>query len=188
MRKLIFTAVGAAALASASIANAAITVTGSTNVDAPITVVNGATQSTVDWGRNPEPAGNFSGAVDIFNSLSGLYSIIVSTSTPGATITNLSLTGIGVPTGGTPPAGVGTFTTVGSSNSLSLLIPNVAAGNYRIAFSGTAPANGAVATGNLTFQVQAVPEPGTWGMMLLGFGAMGFAIRRRRRSVLAQIA
>jgi len=188
MRKLIFTAVGAAALASASIANAAITVTGSTNVDAPITVVNGATQSTVDWGRNPEPAGNFSGAVDIFNSLSGLYSIIVSTSTPGATITNLSLTGIGVPTGGTPPAGVGTFTTVGSSNSLSLLIPNVAAGNYRIAFSGTAPANGAVATGNLTFQVQAVPEPGTWGMMLLGFGAMGFAIRRRRRPVLAQIA
>ena len=27
----------------------------------------------------------------------------------------------------------------------------------------------------------AVPEPGTWAMMLLGFGAIGFAMRRRRR-------
>ncbi len=26
-----------------------------------------------------------------------------------------------------------------------------------------------------------VPEPATWGMMLMGFGAMGFALRRRRR-------
>ena len=35
-----------------------------------------------------------------------------------------------------------------------------------------------------------VPEPGTWGMMLMGFGAAGFAMRRRRRdgSKLAQLA
>ncbi len=26
-----------------------------------------------------------------------------------------------------------------------------------------------------------VPEPGTWAMMLMGFGAAGFAMRRRRR-------
>jgi hypothetical protein len=30
----------------------------------------------------------------------------------------------------------------------------------------------------------AVPEPGTWAMMLLGFGGMGMAMRRRRRTVL----
>ena len=28
----------------------------------------------------------------------------------------------------------------------------------------------------------AVPEPGTWAMMLLGFGAVGFAIRRKKGS------
>lgn len=28
----------------------------------------------------------------------------------------------------------------------------------------------------------AVPEPGTWAMMLLGFGAMGVSLQRRRRS------
>lgn len=27
----------------------------------------------------------------------------------------------------------------------------------------------------------AVPEPGTWAMMLLGFGAIGYSMRRRRR-------
>ena len=33
-----------------------------------------------------------------------------------------------------------------------------------------------------------VPEPATWGMMLLGFGVIGFAIRRKRRPVLTQLA
>ena len=34
----------------------------------------------------------------------------------------------------------------------------------------------------------AVPEPATWGMMLLGFPGIGMALRRRRRLVLAQVA
>lgn len=37
--------------------------------------------------------------------------------------------------------------------------------------------------------VSAVPEPGTWAMMLLGFGAIGFSMRRRQRTAtLAQLA
>jgi hypothetical protein len=32
------------------------------------------------------------------------------------------------------------------------------------------------------------PEPGTWAMMLLGFGAVGGAMRRRRRGTALQIA
>ncbi|MEO6248896.1 MAG: PEPxxWA-CTERM sorting domain-containing protein [Sphingomicrobium sp.] len=34
----------------------------------------------------------------------------------------------------------------------------------------------------------AVPEPATWAMMLLGFGAMGVSMRRRRRVTAMQIA
>lgn len=34
----------------------------------------------------------------------------------------------------------------------------------------------------------AVPEPGTWATMLLGFGAIGFSIRRSRRSALRSVA
>ena len=33
-----------------------------------------------------------------------------------------------------------------------------------------------------------VPEPATWAMMLLGFGAAGYAMRRRRRPLLPQLA
>jgi hypothetical protein len=33
-----------------------------------------------------------------------------------------------------------------------------------------------------------VPEPATWAMMLLGFGGIGMAMRRRRQPALAQIA
>ncbi|WP_205479130.1 PEPxxWA-CTERM sorting domain-containing protein [Sphingomonas arenae] len=37
--------------------------------------------------------------------------------------------------------------------------------------------------------VSAVPEPGTWAMMLLGFGAIGFTMRRRQaKGTLAQLA
>lgn len=34
----------------------------------------------------------------------------------------------------------------------------------------------------------AVPEPATWAMMLIGFGAVGFASRRRRQQKLPQVA
>jgi hypothetical protein len=33
-----------------------------------------------------------------------------------------------------------------------------------------------------------VPEPSTWAMMLLGFGAIGFSMRRQRKSVFAHAA
>lgn len=40
-----------------------------------------------------------------------------------------------------------------------------------------------------TLNIAAVPEPGTWALMLLGFGAIGLTMRSRRRSTaLAQIA
>ena len=41
---------------------------------------------------------------------------------------------------------------------------------------------GATITGPLA---AAVPEPGTWAMMLLGFGAVGFAMRRQRSAIQA---
>jgi len=36
--------------------------------------------------------------------------------------------------------------------------------------------------------IGAVPEPATWALMLLGFGGIGLAMRRRRKPALAQLA
>jgi hypothetical protein len=39
---------------------------------------------------------------------------------------------------------------------------------------------------NYAFRISgAVPEPATWGLMILGFGASGLLLRRRRRTALA---
>lgn len=35
--------------------------------------------------------------------------------------------------------------------------------------------------GEIRAQLAAVPEPGSWALMLAGFGAIGFALRQRRR-------
>lgn len=39
---------------------------------------------------------------------------------------------------------------------------------------------------NGSVSAPAVPEPATWGLMLLGFGGVGFALRRRRSRMLQQ--
>ena len=36
------------------------------------------------------------------------------------------------------------------------------------------------AEGSFTISVQAVPEPATWAMLILGFGGIGAALRRSR--------
>lgn len=38
---------------------------------------------------------------------------------------------------------------------------------------------------NYAFRVAGIPEPATWAMMLVGFGASGAMLRRRRRTALA---
>lgn len=63
--------------------------------------------------------------------------------------------------------------TAGVTNTIQLVYLSRGAGSYG---------------GQATFTP--VPEPATWGMMLLGFGAIGFSMRRRRKvsAKLAQFA
>lgn len=56
-------------------------------------------------------------------------------------------------------------------------------GSYLLTFSqapGGDPYRGSIID---NVSISAVPEPATWGMMLLGFGLMGFGLRRRRSEV-----
>ena len=74
-------------------------------------------------------------------------------------------------------------TYLGSPSGLDRQIANVPlnlGSFYVISVSGTGGATGSRYDGNLS--ATAVPEPATWAMMLAGFGAVGFAMRRRRQS------
>ena len=68
-------------------------------------------------------------------------------------------------------------TTVGASYTLKFSLSNSAAGASGLRIFAT----DAAVTG-------AVPEPATWAMMLLGFGGIGMAMRRRRTGRSMQIA
>ena len=55
----------------------------------------------------------------------------------------------------------------------------VAGANNTLFVSGTTGGNAAF-SGNLSFAAQsAVPEPATWAFMLVGFGAVGYSMRKR---------
>lgn len=55
-------------------------------------------------------------------------------------------------------------------------------------FEGTGTADATTRPTHVVINFAAVPEPATWGLMILGFGGVGVAMRRRRRQALEQIA
>ncbi len=77
--------------------------------------------------------------------------------------------------------------TVGAASALSLvsLRSTVYGGNSIYFATDLVNANGNTGNIGATLQRSAVPEPATWGMMLIGFVGIGVSLRRRRRSALA---
>ena len=75
----------------------------------------------------------------------------------------------------TPPAGSGTF--VGSQG-----VSGVFGGTFNADFSSQ-PDNAYNALDARTYSINAtaVPEPATWALMILGFGMVGFGLRRVRK-------
>ena len=78
----------------------------------------------------------------------------------------------------------------GQDDYLFTLGQNLAAGGYAVGFLKQSGAYGATANSGAILETSPpVPEPKTWAMMLLGFGAAGVAMRRRRKAgLLAQLA
>jgi PEP-CTERM motif len=179
MRKSILAIVGAAALTIGSAAGAAVTVTGSVGLNNPNPalpggVVTNGNITTINYGMNPVSSPTFTGSFSLTNTLAGLYSIVLNTSSPGVTFDSAMLSG---------PGGPYTLSLFPDNTSLKLFPTQIAAGDYVFSFTGHSGPSGTL-TGNVTITA-AVPEAGTWAMMLLGFGAIGLVIRGRRRASLA---
>lgn len=128
---------------------------------------------------NPEATQLFSGILPPGNFGSGNFA--GTTTTTGAQIGVLG-TNLRAPLGYISGASLGTSTATFESSTLSSL--GLAAGNYVWSWGQGASSD------TLTLQigdVSAVPEPEAWGMMLLGFGLIGGALRAQRRQTTIRV-
>lgn len=186
MRTPLLAVAGAMALAISSAAGAAVTVTSSTNLNSPDpaaagSVVVNAGITTINFGQNPVSTPTFTGSFNFSNTVAGLYTIVLSTSTPGVTFSSASISG------GTCTPATCTLGLFPDNTSLKLANALLGVGSYTFSFTGNNSNESGTLTGNVT--ISAVPEAKSWALMILGFGAIGLTMRgRRRQRVLAQIA
>lgn len=161
-------AVAAAICFGTTAAHAAIDITPSapagTFQDLNVTCPGTAPCSFTDTGTFTTPDG--------FNTVTGTISTAFNMMDPATNIDFTSVLLNGSPFTLTPN---GTFEF--GSLPLNLIVPG---GTNTLTVNGTTTGNAAY-SGTLTFGMRsALPEPGTWAMMLLGFGMIGAGMRRKK--------
>jgi hypothetical protein len=186
MRNLFIGLVGTAALAMGSAASATITIVQPTtvNVQGPTTL----NSIDVTFGvTDTDAVSPFVETVSWTNDLAGVYNFRLFTNTDTANgpgdvdFSSAYLTGGGILN---PINLLADPSNTDLAETLRLNGLGLAAGTYTLTIEGTR-GSASIFGGHIDFS--AVPEPGTWAMMLLGFGAIGWQLRRRRSSqVLAQ--
>jgi hypothetical protein len=176
MRKLLLVAtVAAAALATPSVSSAAVFFPG----DPEFTTAGDTTPPitgvvTARIGREFVPAGSFTDTYTFIVDVDGFGSGTVGTSLSGPStdinFSSITINGITIPITGQNTdvefAGLSGFQLFAGAVNELIIEGTSTGGSYG---------------GNITFTPAAVPEPATWGMMLAGFGALGFAMRRRQQ-------
>lgn len=126
----------------------------------------------------------FSETLNFTTTSAGLLSIFVgSTATTAENdtdFTSVFLSGTGLAGNVLIPQLTGDPTEIRSLAGLG-----IGAGNFTLTVQGTPGTQNGSFGGNVAFVAQsAVPEPSSWAMMLIGFGAVGFSMRRKRQTLL----
>jgi hypothetical protein len=111
-----------------------------------------------------------------FGTLSLIVSTIATSAVNDTDFTNVFLTGTGLLGNVAVPQTSGDPSEVRSLAGL-----NVGPGSFTLTVQGTPGTQNGSFGGTLAFAAaSAVPEPSTWAMMLIGFGAVGYSMRRRK--------
>ena len=175
----------AAALATAALpgtAEAAEIIAGSTTVQTSALDAGANNSFTIGFSES-NLANPFNELLTFTTDVAGMLNLLVSTVGASAennvTFSNIFLTGTGLPN----PNGVPLSQVLADPNDT--FVRNMIAvgpGTYTLNIQGTPGTQNGSLSGNVSFTsvAAAVPEPGTWALMLVGFGAVGFSMRRRR--------
>ena len=185
MRKLTMMLAAGAAIAYAPSASAAeVFVDNSTNVPGAFFNVSGNIFSgpiSATYGRSGLTAGTFTDNFFFTIPQNGLGSGSITSILAGlsGSATDLDFLSVSFDNGSgpvsVPTSNLGFQETGGIANvPITTGIQNILSITYLSRGEGSYG-------GNLSFVPSAVPEPGTWLMMLMGFGGLGMVIRRRRR-------
>ena len=196
MRRLLLAAAGAMALAGgATVANAASTVTGPVPavLTPPSSAIFGSNITGGPTAFNDTFTFTIAGAPGLTDSqvttflLNGTQNVNFSSLALDGMTTTVTRNGSGMITGYS--GGVFSLTSTDPNpETWAILNPVLlGVGTHTLNFVGNLIGPNGSYSGTINVQA-AVPEAGTWAMMLLGFGAMGLVIRRRRKPVLAQLA
>lgn len=123
-------------------------------------------------------SGTFSGA-GTYNVSDVVFTVGINANSAATSSGTFNLTGL---FDGSTPFAFSVPYTIDISNSDTLTIGgnSLTAGGHNIFFNPLTLSSGVGSTtGTLTATVTAVPEPATWVLMLMGFGAAGYSMRRR---------
>ena len=209
MRKLVLSLLAGAAIAAPSIANATAFIgstggcfgTGCTPTSTATTTSGGATLAFTSGTFNQLDSNGFVaiGSGNPPTDTLGLFTLTGTTGTSSFDTPFTLLVSFTSPAAVTP-ASAGTFfsTITGSvtdTNAGGVFVDfdntahafNSASGPFTLRVNDLNVSNGGLLT-PITGQINAVPEPATWAMMLFGFAGIGLTVRRRRNQTLLQIA
>jgi len=194
MRNLLLSAVGAIALIGSATANAAVVVTvPSPPIFTPPTSGGAIGQVSPSAGATATTTTSFSDLFTFFVNTSSQFSAQISNTSLGTNgqgninFGNILVDGVGgLFTLVSLPGAAETWACCGVGGSSTMFL---SAGSHTITIPGTLTGNvlGTYAA-TVNFGATPLPESATWAMMLLGFGGIGLALRRRRQPVLAQLA
>ena len=185
MHKLWLACAGAASLAFAGSANAAITVNGSSmSVTGPNTTGN----TTAIGYSTTVAASPFQEWLTFTNTMLASYTVTLTTSSAPVDFTSALLCS-GASVCSSSPFSLTKSFDNGTSEFWNFGPAALDSGQYTLVINGDVAANQSGSLGG-SVTVSAVPEPATWLMMLLGMAGVGFVVSRRRRktSELLQLA
>ena len=179
MKTTYLLAAGIASLAVAAPAQGAITIV-STTFDAITGPAYTPTTSTFSYADTGLTNPTFTETVTFNNTLAGIYDLALSTSNTAIDFTRAFL----VTESGGEFDLVKLYDEGGALEFWGVSNLNFQPGNFTLNVTGNNRGAGTL-DGSVTVvnQIAAVPEPATWALFILGFGAIGSALRRRSGAV-----